>query len=133
MVVRAGDRGAAVGGDGVCAVVRELGAPQSIWRMDSSGSWTQLASSGTLTVAGSDVWTLEAVGSTISGYQDGNLVVKATDSTYDSGSPGVWLYYAGNKIADWSGGDVGSGSFTVGARCRGCRDPWCCRIMAGMT
>jgi hypothetical protein len=93
----------------------------SIWRMDGAGSWTQLASSsGTLTVAAaSDVWRLEAVGSTISGYQNGKLVVQTTDSAYDSGSPGVWLYYSANEIADWSGGDVGSGSFTVGGTVSG--------------
>jgi hypothetical protein len=86
----------------------------SIWRMDSSGSWTQLAGSGALTVSGSDVWRIAAVGSTISGYQNGTLVVQATDSRYGSGSPGVWLYYSGNKIANWSGGDVTSSGTTSG-------------------
>ena len=79
----------------------------SLWRMDSSTSWTQLKQSGTLTVSpSSDVWKIQAVGSTISGYQNGNLVVQATDTNITSGSPGVWLYYASNQIDNWSGGDV---------------------------
>jgi hypothetical protein len=82
----------------------------SIWRMDAAGSWAQLGQSGSLSVSpSSDVWRIEAVGSTISGYQNGNLVVQVTDSTYSSGSPGVWLYYSGNQIAAWSGGDVPAG------------------------
>jgi Putative esterase len=95
------------------------GGTVSIWRMDGPASWTQLAASDSLAVTGSDVWTLEAVGSTLSGYQNGSLVVRATDSAYDSGSPGVWLYYGGNEVAGWSGGDVGSGSFTVGGSVSG--------------
>ena len=79
----------------------------SLWRMDSSTSWTQLAQSTPLTVSpSSDVWMIQAVGSTISGYQNGNLVVQATDTNINSGSPGVWLYYSSNQIGSWSGGDV---------------------------
>jgi hypothetical protein len=79
----------------------------SLWRMDSSSSWTQLKQSGTLSVSPSaDVWKIQAVGSTISGYQNGNLVVQATDTKITSGSPGVWLYYSSNQIDNWSGGDV---------------------------
>src|SRR5260370_17585831 len=75
--------------------------------MDSSSSWTQLKQSGTLTVSpSSDVWKIQAVGSTISGYQNGKLVVQATDTKITSGSPGVWLYYSSNQIGNWSGGDV---------------------------
>ena len=81
----------------------------SLWRMDgaSSPSWTQLAQSAPLTMSpSSDVWMIQAVGSTISGYHNGNLVVQATDTHYTSGSPGVWLYYSSNQIANWSGGNV---------------------------
>ena len=81
----------------------------SLWRMDgsSSSSWTQLAQSAPLTMSpSSDVWMIQAVGSTISGYQNGNLVVQATDTNITSGSPGVWLYYSSNQIDNWSGGDV---------------------------
>ncbi len=46
------------------------------------------------------------VGSTISGYQNGNLVVQATDTSIKSGSPGVWLYYSPDQITNWSGGNV---------------------------
>ena len=75
--------------------------------MDSSSSWTLLKQSASLTVSpSSDVWKIQAVGSTISGYQNGNLVVQATDTNITSGSPGVWLYYSSNQIDNWSGGDV---------------------------
>ena len=79
----------------------------SIWRMDSATSWTQLKQSGTLTVSpSSDVWKIQAVGSAISGYQNGKLVVQATDTKITSGSPGVWLYFSPNQVDSWSGGDV---------------------------
>jgi Putative esterase len=82
------------------------GSNVTLWRMDSSSSWSFLASSGTLTVAPTDVWRLEAVGNSLKGYQNGNLVVEATDSTYTGGSPGIWLYFNGRPLDDWSGGDV---------------------------
>ena len=79
----------------------------SLWRMDSSSSETLLKQSASLTVSpSSDVWKIQAVGSTISGYQNGKLVVQATDANITSGSPGVWLYYSSNQIDNWSGGDV---------------------------
>jgi hypothetical protein len=79
----------------------------SIWRMDSATSWTELKQSSALTITpASDVWKIQAVGSTISGYQNGNLVVQATDTKITSGSPGVWLYFSSNQITNWSGGDA---------------------------
>ena len=93
----------------------------SLWRMDSASSWTQLKASGALTVKpSSDVWKIQAVGSTISGYQNGNLVVQATDTKITSGSPGIWLYYAANQISNWSGGDVTTAAaYTVGGTVSG--------------
>ena len=91
----------------------------SLWRMDSSSSWTQLKQSAPLTVSpSSDVWKIQAVGSTISGYQNGNLVVQATDTNIKSGSPGVWLYYSSNQIDNWSGGDVAT-TYSVGGTVSG--------------
>ena len=93
----------------------------SLWRMDSATSWTLLKQSGALTVSpSSDVWKIQAAGSTISGYQNGNLVVQATDTKITSGSPGMWLYYSSNQISNWSGGDVSSaGTYTVGGTVSG--------------
>ena len=93
----------------------------SLWRMDSASSWTQLKASGALTVKpSSDVWKIQAVGSTISGYQNGNLVVQATDTKITSGSPGIWLDYATNQISNWSGGDVTTAAaYTVGGTVSG--------------
>ena len=89
--------------------------------MDSSTSWTQLKQSAALTVSpSSDVWKIQAVGSTISGYQNGKLVVQATDTKITSGSPGVWLYYASNQIDNWSGGDVTApATYSVGGTVSG--------------
>ena len=78
----------------------------SIWRMDSSSSWTQLKASAKLTIAATDVWQLQAVGSTLTAYQNGKQVVTTTDTHYTTGAPGIWMYYAGNQITNWSGGDV---------------------------
>ena len=93
----------------------------SLWRMDSSTSWTQLKQSAALTVSpSSDVWKIQAVGSTISGYQNGKLVVQATDTKITSGSPGVWLYYVSNQIDNWSGGDVTApATYSVGGTVSG--------------
>jgi len=60
---------------------------------------------------------IQAVGSTISGYQNGKLVVQATDTKITSGSPGVWLYYPSDQIDNWSGGDVAT--YTVGGTVSG--------------
>ena len=78
----------------------------SIWRMDSSSSWTQLKASAKLTIAATDIWQLQAVGSTLTAYQNGKQIVTTTDTHYTTGAPGIWMYYAGNQITNWSGGDV---------------------------
>jgi hypothetical protein len=76
-----------------------------------------LTSSGSLTIANTDVWRLEALGATLRGYQNGNLVIEATDATYTGGSPGIWLYYSSNQLDDWAGGDIDG--FTVGGTVTG--------------
>jgi len=90
----------------------------SLRKMSSSSSWTTLKQSGPLTISPStDVWRIQVVGSTISGYQNGNLVVQATDTSIKSGSPGVWLYYSPDQIGNWSGGDVAT--YSVGGTVSG--------------
>jgi hypothetical protein len=93
----------------------------SLWRMDSSTSWTQLGQSAALAVTpATDVWRITAVGSTIAGYQNGAQVVQATDASVTSGSPGVWLYYSSNQIGSWSGGDVAPPrTYTIGGTVSG--------------
>ena len=92
----------------------------SIWRMDSSSSWTQLKASAQLTVAATDVWQLQAVGSTLTGYQNGQPVVTTTDTHYTTGGPGIWMYYATNQITNWSGGDVATiPTYSVGGTVSG--------------
>jgi hypothetical protein len=92
----------------------------SIWRMDSATSWTQLKKSGTLAISATDVWKIQAVGATISAYQNDHLVAQVTDSRYTAGSPGVWLYYASNQVTNWSGGDVSvAPAYSIGGTVRG--------------
>jgi len=92
----------------------------SIWRMDSSSSWTQLKTSAKLTIAATDVWQLQAVGSTLTGYQNGQPVVTTTDTHYTTGGPGIWMYYATNQITNWSGGDVATTpAYSVGGTVSG--------------
>jgi hypothetical protein len=92
----------------------------SIWRMDNSSSWTQLKASAKLTIAATDVWKLQAVGSTLTGYQNGKQVVTATDTHYTTGAPGIWLYNAANQITNWSGGDVATTpTYSVGGAVSG--------------
>ena len=106
----------------------------SLWRMDSASSWTQLKASGSLTITpATDVWKIQVVGSTITGYQNGTQVVQATDTKITAGSPGVWLYYAANQINNWSGGDVATTppptTYSVGGTMSGLvsGSPWSCR------
>ena len=92
----------------------------SIWRMDSSSSWTQLKASTKLTIAATDIWQLQAVGSTLTAYQNGKQVVTTTDTHYTTGAPGIWMYYAGNQITNWSGGDVATTpTYSVGGTVSG--------------
>jgi hypothetical protein len=92
----------------------------SIWRMDSSTSWTQLATSAQLTIAAADVWRFQAVGSTLTGYQNGKQVITTTDTHYTTGSPGIWMYFATNQITNWSGGDVATTpTYSVGGTLSG--------------
>jgi len=90
----------------------------SIWRQDSASSWSQIATSGTLTIAATDVWMLQANGSVITAYQNGKQVASVTDTHYTTGSPGVWMYYSNNQITNWSGGDLAP-TYTVGGTVSG--------------
>jgi hypothetical protein len=92
----------------------------SIWRMDSSTSWTQLKVSAQLTIAATDVWRFQAVGSTLTGYQNGKQVITTSDTRYTTGAPGIWMYFATNQISNWSGGDVVSTpTYSVGGTVSG--------------
>ena len=92
----------------------------SIWRMDSSSSWVQLKASAKLTITATDAWQLQAVGSTLTGYQNGKQVVTTTDTRYTTGAPGIWMFYAANQITNWSGGDVAATpTYSVGGTVSG--------------
>ena len=109
--------------EGLFPVVRELGQYRVPLEDEQLFELDQLKQSGPLTVSpSSDVWKIEAVGSTISGYQNGTLVVQATDTNINSGSPGVWLYYSSNQIDNWSGGDVAA-TYPIGGSVSGLSGP----------
>jgi hypothetical protein len=58
-----------------------------------------------------DVVTATIVGSTLSAYINGQLIVQATDSTFTSGSPGIGFYFAGGDTSQQS--DFGFSSFSA--------------------
>ena len=104
----------------------------SLRKMSSSTSWTTLKQSGPLTISPStDVWRIQVVGSTISGYQNGNLVVQATDTSITSGSPGVWSTIRRTRSPTGPAGTWPP--IRSAAPSRGCPAPWCCRTTAGIT
>ena len=78
-----------------------------------SGSWTQLGSVfyNPSEVSG-DVLRLEIVGSTLKAFINGVLKRTASDSTYASGSPGIYIYQVGTSPVfygdDWEGGAIKS-------------------------
>ena len=59
----------------------------TIYRCDS-GSFTQLATVGSITFASGDIWTFEAAGAALTVYQNQIKIVFSADATYTSGSPG---------------------------------------------
>ena len=74
----------------------------------TAGTPTQIGSTVSgLTFAAGDIWTLQAAGSCITLYQNGNRVVFGGESTYTSGSPGYCqeaiTVLTQNEIASWRG------------------------------
>lgn len=91
----------------------------TIFRMDSPGNIVTLKQSGTLTISTTDTWRLEADGSYLFAYQNGNLVLQAIDSHYTSGSPGIWLYNNTNDLDNWAAGDSTPPSYSLGGTISG--------------
>jgi hypothetical protein len=56
--------------------------------VQTAGTGTNLTTANGLTFAAGDVWTLAAVGSAITLYQNGSIVLRWLDATYTSGYPG---------------------------------------------
>ena len=86
--------------------VDQAGAP-FIAKWTTGGVFTVLAT-GSATFASGDEWEIRAIGTVITVYQNGTLVMSATDSDLASGRPGV--YFAADEtsaaINDWSGGNA---------------------------
>lgn len=92
------------------------------------GSGTALATDNTITYTSGDVFKLECVGSLITVYKNGTSILSASDSTYNSGFPGIGgdqtssgVLLGSFEADNASGGSPGvhtvsgSGSFTVSA------------------
>jgi chitodextrinase len=75
------------------------------------GNFTLLDSRAGPGLHNGDVVTATAVGSTLSASINGNLIVRVTDSTFKSGSPGVGFYIQGGNASQES--DYGFSSFTA--------------------
>lgn len=81
------------------------GTNTSYFQRWDSGSQTTVGSFS-YAYAQNDVWKLEASGNTITFYVNGVSKGSITDSTYSSGSPGIWFYHNVIYLDDWSGGDL---------------------------
>jgi hypothetical protein len=71
-----------------------------------------LHTSTSTTVNIGDVLTFCAIGSTLSLYQNGNLLIRVTDTTISSGNPGIFLQPGGAvteaALSTWKGGNFGN-------------------------
>ena len=87
-----------------------------IYRIDSNVG-TQLAADFGTALATGDVLLLVLEGGVVKGYQNGNLIVSASDATYSGGYPAMLLYngdttpaditiseFYGGDGTDWTGG-----------------------------
>jgi hypothetical protein len=97
-----------------------FGSPELMLFKRTGGAWTQLGgvyNSGAL-ATGTQLQ-VQAVGSTISLWQNGVQRLSVTDTSLTSGAPGIMAY--GNSTADnWSGGSATTAStFTVGGTASG--------------
>lgn len=78
---------------------------------DTAGSlaWTQLLGDVSLaSTSGGDAWKLSSIGSTHTGYQNGNSRISRTDSDYTGGQPGIFFYVTTLTHVDytsWEGKD----------------------------
>jgi hypothetical protein len=124
------------GGQWIAAMVRAQNSGQTAyaglysWNYGSqelmifkrtSGNWTQLgAAYSTGTLAAGTQLQLQAVGSTISFWQNGVQRLSVTDSSITGGAPGIIAYGTAAAADNWSGGSAdGSATYTVGGNVSG--------------
>ena len=99
-----------------------FGSPELMVFARISGGWSQLGSYNSGVLPAGTQLMLQAVGSTISFWENGVQEISVTDSNFTGGAPGIMAY--GNATADnWSGQDVTSSgpppSYTVGGTVSG--------------
>jgi hypothetical protein len=85
-----------------------------IWKY-VAGSWTQLGSTISITLAANDVLKLSATGTTLEIFQNGTSRGTRSDSELATGSAGIWAYnnYTNINVDDWEGGNVSGGATLV--------------------
>ena len=67
-------------------------------------------SSVTLTWSVSDTIEIECDGTAIRGLKNGTVQTTATNATLTTGKPGVWLYFGGQRLDNYEGGNLTAGS-----------------------
>ena len=114
--VRAGNRRPAEQHQGLFLVVRELALLSADLINEHSTAGPPEAKRPADHLPGTDVWRIQAVGPTSSGYQNGNLVVQATDTSINPVVPECGCTLS-DQITNWSGGDVAT--YSVGGTVSG--------------
>ena len=75
-----------------------------------NNAFTELASGSTLLLNANDVLTASIIGTTISFYQNGNLVATTVDSAIATGAAGIYVQpitsVANAAVSAWSGGSI---------------------------
>lgn len=81
----------------------------------SAGTFTPIGASFAIVVTSTDIWRIEAQGTTIRALKNGVSQASVTDATWGSGSAGLFCFSnSGNFVMDdWAGGDFSSGSADI--------------------
>lgn len=90
----------------VCLCLMGTSASNGLYKL-SGGTYTQIGSGFSATVAAGDVWGMTVVGTTITITQNGTLRATFTDSSFSSGNPALFMYstvVAAANISLWAAG-----------------------------
>ncbi|MCL5884898.1 MAG: host specificity factor TipJ family phage tail protein [Deltaproteobacteria bacterium] len=82
------------------------------WNLErvSSGSITNLNYATSPTPQNGDIVRITAIGTSIKGYVNGQLVCQATDANIASGQPGIYVGDSTTYLDDWYASEIGGGS-----------------------
>jgi len=80
---------------------------------NNGGTYTQLGANISATIAINDTIRLEMVGTTLEVFVNDVSQATRTDSTFTSGSPGMWFWRQRGRLDTWEGGNVGAASTII--------------------